>query len=72
MPAPALVSQWQTRGANIATVHAAPTSLKVLKKCMLTIQGMVQNKEIGLLKLFEEAAVECRLIWSCLRHMHFA
>ena len=34
---------------------------------MLAIQGMVQNKEIGLLKLFEEAAVECRLIWSCLK-----
>ena len=29
-----VISQWQIRGANIATVHAEPTSLKVLKKCM--------------------------------------
>ena len=39
-----VVSQWQIRGANIATVHAEPKSLKVLKKCMLAIQGMVSRR----------------------------
>ena len=54
-----VVSQWQKIAANIATVHAEPKSLNVFNKSMLAMERVVQNNEMGPLKLLAEAAVEC-------------